>query len=356
MNYFQNFLFGSKTVFFEIESCLCIRDNCPVNKCSIILFTLFLGAFILSSQATPETEKEEGPWYLFTSFRDNGQDGLHLSLSNDGYRWTPLNGDKSYLKPTVNGKLMRDPAIARGPEGVFHMVWTSGWTAKEAKMFGYASSTNLIDWSPQKGVPVMQNEPKTRNIWAPELFYDSKEKLWYIFWSSTVTGKFPDETGVSEDQYNHRAYYVTTRDFETFSESRLYFDPGFNIIDATMAQDGERYLLVFKDERLNPVKKNLRMATAESPAGPFTDVSEPFTLSWVEGPSLLKIGDTWFCYFDHYANPHYYGAVRSKDLKNWEDCSKEMQFPAGHRHGTVIQIDHSIAKGLLEHQKENNTQ
>jgi hypothetical protein len=82
----------------------------------------------------------------------------------------------------------------------------------------------------------MLNEPKARNIWAPELFYDSKEKLWYIFWSTTVTGKFPDETGVSEDQYNHRAYYVTTRDFETFSESKLYFDPGFNIIDATMAR------------------------------------------------------------------------------------------------------------------------
>ena len=327
-----------------------------MSKFNRILFLLFfMGALTLSSQHLQGAGKEEPHWYLFTSFRDNGQDGLHLALSNDGYNWTPLNQDKSYLKPTAGGKLMRDPAIARGPNGRFHMVWTTGWTTPEGKMFGYSSSTNLIDWTPQKGVPVMQNEPKTRNVWAPELFYDDNEKLWYIFWSSTVTGKFPDETGVSEDSYNHRAYYVTTPDFETFSESKLFFDPGFNNIDATMIKDGERYLLVFKDERLNPVKKNLRMATAKSPAGPFTDVTEPFTISWVEGPSLLKIGDTWFCYFDHYTGDggHYYGAVRSKDLKTWEDCSQEMKFPAGHHHGTVIEIDEAIAKGLLEHEKKN---
>ena len=328
-----------------------IGENMRMNIAKKVMFTLLLGLITqnISSAAEPnETTHPQTGWYLFTSFRDNGQDGLHLALSRDGYTWTALNNDKSFLQSTVGAKIMRDPSIAQGPDGTFHLVWTSGWTSKESKQFGYASSKDLINWSEQKGVPVMQNEPKTRNIWAPELFYDKKEELWYIFWSSTVTDKFPGESNISEDNYNHRAFYVTTKDFKTFSESKLFWDPGFNVIDSTMVMDGDRYIIVCKDERLDPVKKNLRMATGKTPTGPFINVSAPFTISWVEGPSLLKIGDTWFCYFDHYANPHYYGAVQTKDFKTWTDCSKEMSFPKDHRHGTVIEITEDLAKKLLE--------
>jgi beta-galactosidase len=52
-------------------------------------------------------------------------------------------------------------------------------------------------------------------------------------------------------------------------------------------------------------------------------------------------------YFDHYAQPQYYGAVRSNDLRQWEDCSKEMTFPKGQRHGTVLRVPSKIAKQLL---------
>jgi hypothetical protein len=32
------------------------------------------------------------------------------------------------------------------PDGRFHLVWTTSWTAEHEKVFGYSSSTNLIDW------------------------------------------------------------------------------------------------------------------------------------------------------------------------------------------------------------------
>ena len=324
-----------------------------IPKASLIIGCVF--SIILTFEWIPTAAEVLSPapfrntgWYIFTSFRSNGQDGLHLAVSRDAYNWFPLNDNKSFLKPEVGGKLMRDPSIAQGPDGVYHMVWTTGWTADDSKMFGYSSSTNLIHWTPQKGIPVMENEPNTRNVWAPEIFYDDKSELWYIIWSSTVTGKFPDETGVSEDQYNHRAYYVTTKDFETFSESKLFFDPGFNIIDSTLKKEGDLYLLFFKDERLDPPQKNIRMAFANSIEGPYQNITNPFTIHWVEGPSVLKIGQTWICYFDHYIQPHYYGAVCSSDLKQWEDCSKEMKFPAGHRHGTVLEVPQSIAEELIK--------
>jgi hypothetical protein len=68
--------------------------------------------------------------YLFTSFRDNGQDGLHLVYSHDGLKWIALKNDQSFLTPQIGGKLMRDPCIIQGPDRVYHMVWTTSWTDK----------------------------------------------------------------------------------------------------------------------------------------------------------------------------------------------------------------------------------
>ena len=285
--------------------------------------------------------------YVFTSFRDNGQDGLHLEISTNGYQWRALARDKSFLRPEIGGKLMRDPSLAQGPDGQFHLVWTTGWTAQSGKVFGYASSRDLIHWSPQRGIEVMEQEPAARNIWAPDLFYDRANGQWLVIWSSTIPGKFAASDATGDDGYNHRIYAVTTRDFKVFSPSRLFYDPGFNCIDATMLQAEGRYYLFFKDERKNPLKKNLRYTVADRAEGPFGSPSEPFTGDWVEGPSAIRIGDEWLVYFDHYARPQYYGATRSKDLKRWGDCSREMQFPPGQRHGTVLAIPGDIAARLL---------
>jgi hypothetical protein len=93
---------------------------------------------------------------LFTSFRGNGEDGLHLAWSSDGYTWTPLRDDKPLLRPAVGGGLMRDPQILQGPDGTFHMVWTTAWNKHGV---GYANSKDLIHWSQQKLLDVMQTEP-----------------------------------------------------------------------------------------------------------------------------------------------------------------------------------------------------
>ena len=102
-----------------------IGENTRMNIAKKVVFTLLLGLITqnISSAAEPnETTHPQTGWYLFTSFRDNGQDGLHLALSRDGYTWTVLNNDKSFLQSTVGAKIMRDPSIAQGPDGTFHLV------------------------------------------------------------------------------------------------------------------------------------------------------------------------------------------------------------------------------------------
>jgi beta-galactosidase len=40
------------------------------------------------------------------------------------------------------------------------------------------------------------------------------------------------------------------------------------------------------------------------------------------------------------------GAVRSKDLINWEDISEQISFPDGTRHGTVFKVSPKIVENL----------
>ncbi len=288
--------------------------------------------------------------YLFSYFTNNGEDGLHLAWSTDGYTWAALNGGKSFLAPKVGKeKLMRDPCLLLGPDGTFRMVWTDSWSDKS---IGYASSKDLLTWSEQTAVPVMATEPTARNCWAPEVDYDAKQGDYVIFWATTITGKFP-ETATPEDQahesgYNHRIYRTTTRDFATFTPTQLFYEPGFNVIDATMLAANDRFWLIVKDETITPVpKKNLRLASSDSPEGPFTNLSAPFSPAgvWAEGPTALKVGDDYVVYYDMYRD-HKYGAVRSRDLKAWEDVSARLHFPAGMRHGTALAVPHAVVEKL----------
>ena len=133
--------------------------------------------------------------YMFTSHREPALDGLHFLYSHDGLHWDSLPG--SWLRPQIGNKelyrnyatgkmetpkyhpnsMMRDPSILQGPDGTFHLLWTLSWAGE--KGFGYASSKDLIHWSEQRKVMVMADS-LTNNVWAPELFYDEGQKLYYI--------------------------------------------------------------------------------------------------------------------------------------------------------------------------------
>jgi hypothetical protein len=209
------------------------------------------GFLIISTLVSAQT----GKVYLFSYFTGNGEDGLHLAYSRDGLTFTALNNGKSFLTPSVGiSKLMRDPCIIRTPDGTFHMVWTAGWTERG---IGYSSSKDLVNWTEQKYIKVMEKEPSARNCWAPEISYDRKNNQFLIIWSTTIPGCFPDTE---------------------------------------------------------------------------------------------KAGDTWFVYFDKYMDKKM-GAVKSKDLKSWEDISDKISFPVGVKHGTILEVDEQIFQNLLNNGK-----
>jgi len=274
---------------------------------------------------------------MFCYFKGNGEDGLHYAYSKDGLKYTSLKNDKSFLTPMVaKDKLMRDPCIVRGADGKFHMVWTVSWNDKG---IGYAHSTDLLHWSEQVFIPVMESYDSARNTWAPEITYDPHSRNYMIYWASTITGKFTN-TQTSESKYNHRMYYVLTKDFKKFSRTRLLYNRDFNVIDATIKVLGKNNFIMFlKDETLKPQpEKNIRIATSKRFFKGYSSASAPITGNyWAEGPTVEKIGDKWVVLFDKYRD-HTYGAAESTDLINWTDISEKISIPKGLRHGSVFMI------------------
>src|SRR5678815_1910367 len=215
-------------------------------------------------------------------------------------------------------------------------VWTVAWTDHG---IGVAHSRDLIHWSTQTRVPVMEHEPDALNTWAPDLFYDDATKQFVIVWATAIPGRFPATDTLaqrtSRGRADHRLYFVTTKDFKTYSRAALLYDGGFCAIDGTITRRGDRYYLVMKDETFFPPARNLRVASSTHATGPYGPASPAFTARDTEGPSVLHLGDYSYVYYDEYTRGHY-GAVRTHDFQRWEPFRDSLKTPRGIRHGSAF--------------------
>jgi hypothetical protein len=280
-----------------------------------------------------------GTGYFYAYFKGGwptgGSSGVFLSYSSDGLNFSSLNNGNPIMVPPQppdfpsGENLMRDPSVAYGPDGLFHMVWTSGITTKT---IGYASSPNLKDWSTPKRIQVWNSSVNVANTWAPEIFYDDSIDKYQIVWASNLNNG------------DHKLYSFTTEDFVTFSTPQVFYYNGNTVIDGMIAEDkaNDRFLMALKDERGGA--KNISIATSDSAQGPWTTNNavvvgpgsgiEP---NAVEGPSLIKIGDTWHLYYDAYG-AGYLGVATSTDLVTWVNRTNQSVQPVGPQahHGTVF--------------------
>ena len=278
-------------------------------------------------------------FYLFTYFTGSGEGGLQLAYSLNGYRWDVLNHGNSVLKPEAGAKLMRDPCVLPGPDGTFHMVWTAAWAGN---YIGYASSKDLIHWSAQTTIPVMTNEPATLNCWAPEIFWNAQKSEFLIFWASTVTNK-SSASGATGAPDNNRIYCTATRDFKTFSETKLLYDPGFSVLDATLFPEKGRFYLAFRDDTVS----RLRTAVADNPEGPFSKPSGIIEADGADGPTLFRLGGQNIACL-YVASDRRCGAVKTSDMEHWEDISAGMFLPPGCEQGTVLELPGDRLKPFLQ--------
>lgn len=310
------------------------------------LRTLLLGAclcvsFLPAAAQTATTSADEGEYYVSSSFHEPADEGLRFIYSRDGLHWDSIPG--TWLAPELGDSIMRDPSIWRGEDGTYHLVWTIAWKGDTG--IGYSSSTDLIHWTPQRRIPVMDSIRHTYSVWAPELFFDDTKGEYMIVFTAQVDDKTSTGRRNEHGDY-HRMYYVTTRDFVAFSEPRLLYDAGYSCIDGVIVKRGEGdYVLVAKDNR--KANSNLRVAFSRRPEGPYTlPLSRPFTGIFAEGPSVTKVGDTYYIYYDLYRR-HIYGASTTKDFIHFTDVTSNAAFPVGHKHGTVFKAPASTVEALI---------
>lgn len=279
--------------------------------------------------------------YLFTSFHEPADAGLRMLYSYDGKHWTDF--DTVFLRPTVGAdKIMRDPSMIQGPDGVFHLVWTTEWRGGNG--FGHASSRDLLHWENIGYMAVMMFDPfeskvepvksNVVNVWAPEIFYDDEKQEYIIVWASCLPGKF--EKGVEDENNNHRLYFTTTKNFKDYTETKLFLDPKFSVIDAVIVKrKKDDYVLVLKDN--TRPERNIKVAFGTTPLGPWTNISKPFSDNFTEGPSVVKLKNEWLIYYDSYRKK-IYEASATTDFVHFTDVTKLVKVPDGHKHGTIVTV------------------
>lgn len=311
-----------------------------MKKTVLFLLTLILLVSCNTNKKETTNKTDGKEVYMFTSFHEPATDGLRFLYSYDGLKWDSVPG--VFLKPEVGvQKVMRDPSIVTAPDGTFHLVWTTSWRGDRG--FGYASSKDLKNWTPQQHIPVMEFDTTTVNVWAPELFYDDVNEDFIVVWSSTIPFKF--EKGIEDEYNNHRLYYTKTKDFKEFTKAELLYDPGYSSIDAVIVKKAaDDYVLVFKDN--TRPERNMHAAFGKSATGPYVDPTPKFTVNFTEGPSVVKVGDEWLVYFDAYEKGTY-DAMATKDFKTFTDANEKISIPKGHKHGTIFKAPESVLNGLL---------
>jgi len=205
------------------------------------------------------------------SYFTTENEALHLAASRDGHRFAALNGGAPVLRSTVGTKTLRDPFVGPGPDSGFHLLATDGWASRSIV---HSVSANLRDWAPPELIPVMDEVPGAYNAWAPEFFYDPDRECYQLIWSSVVEPAGTDaDRNWRDTAQDHRIWGCVTKDFRSYSPAELFFDPGFPVIDATVARDGDRFLMAFKDERgvneLTTSYKHILLTTFRKPGGAF---------------------------------------------------------------------------------------
>lgn len=273
---------------------------------------------------------------LLMSYFTAEDESLFLAYSRDGRNFTALNDGRPVLPGTVGNRSLRDPFIAAGPDGRFHLLATDGWTSTAIV---HASSEDLLEWSEQELIPVMADVPGAHNAWAPEFFLDPDAGLYYVIWSSVVDPGATADNSWQHVGQDHRIWCCTTSDFRSYSAPRIFFDPGHSVIDATVVYHDGLYTMAYKDERgMNAPTtshKDIHLTTFRSPGSSFSHPHGPVTPSAVEGPTLFRREDEWVLLFDHYLEGRY-GSLCSSDGLGWRTAA--VTVPPGTRHASVVRL------------------
>ena len=284
--------------------------------------------------------------YLFAYFLGNEphQERICFAVSDDGYHFTPLNGNKPVITQTKGKQCVRDPYIFKGQDDFYYIVGTDmkcieGWESNHSLVVW--RSKDLIDWSDENIIDMCdlgEDFADTTRAWAPQAIWDEKENMYMLYWAHST--KRNNTAGM---------YYAHTEDFRTITEPKPLYCRHCQTIDGDIIYNEKEklYYLYFKYEE----SQTIACVTSENLTGPYKD--EPVVVSLapsgVEGSEMYKINgtDKWVMVMDEYSKGKFFMQETTDFLNFVPVTDYDMDF--GPRHGSITAITDEEYNRLIKH-------
>ncbi|SEO51492.1 Glycosyl hydrolases family 43 [Amphibacillus marinus] len=337
----------------------------------------------------------EGAAYLWAFFTGEGKGAEQISIAvskgNDALAWHTLNNGKPLITSQAGEEGLRDPFIIRAHTGnKFYLLATDlkiasrhGQGFHTAQIDGSRyleifESTDLVNWSKQRHVSV--SSEYSGNTWAPKAIWCNEQQCYVIFWASNLytTASITSRETIT---YN-RMMYVTTKDFQCFSEPEVWVDVdrglGKGSIDAVVVEENGCYYRFMKEEESMTIRLDrCSQLLAKVKGDKYPQQSGPLH-EWVtlkervanglpngagrlftggEGPCVFRAnkgdvnGHSWYLFIDqpsYHGGPNHYIGFASNDLTNsdgWVSVASKLRqnLPENQdggkpRHGSIISI------------------
>lgn len=346
------------------ETVLSRTDTVSVPAYSLNIFKLKVSDAADAAADTAQliyNKEDDGYFGYLYAHMNSSREITNYALSRQGDAFNDLlSGGEIFdtKKYTATGG-MRDAYIGRLQNGQFLLAGTDmtssqGWTSNH--IMDLMLSPDLVHWTREVKIDLESSEnlkalglssaDDMTAAWAPEFIYDPQTKTYVLYY----TVGFPDR---------HRVYYQQfDADLDLLTEPKLYFDPGYDIIDADIQYNevDKQYIMIYKSEQ---TKHNLFQARATqlipsdhtsgtcqwtiNKAFDYTEGSAA-----IEAPSLYrKIGEkNWRLAYENYSG----GGYSLLDLD--EHCNhpmnmKRMEGNVQPQHGSFLKLTEKEYNYLL---------
>ena len=286
------------------------------------------GIVIVPALETPANarslEEVDFAGYLMVYFKDQTH-SAYMAISRDGYTFTDVNGGEPVFDGTLlaEQKGVRDPHIARGPDGAFYLAMTDlhiagqraghrttrwqrpedpyGWGNNRALVL--MKSFDLVHWT-HSDFRVDKAFPELGDIdcsWAPQTIYDEAAGKMMVYFTI---------------RYNNREanmYWSHTDDAFTKLETTPTKIPDIGGIDGDITKVDDRFHLFYVADAKIRYAVSDRIHEGYTPEPQRID---PNTVS-TEAPNVFKrLGtDTYVLMYDVYgARPNNMGFSETTDF------------------------------------------
>ena len=186
-------------------------------------------------------------------------------------------------------------------------------------------------------------------VWAPQFIWDKDynngEGAYLVYYSILST---------NEGDTRDRIFYsYTDREFKTLTQPRLFFDPGFAVIDADIVYNpyDSLYHMFYKREGANGTARGIYEATSERlVGGTWADVMHVTNegQELVEGSSTVRRinEDVYNLYYMRYSGGSAYKYCETDHLGLNETSSAPVGGTGAFQHGSVITVTEEEYKML----------